>query len=838
MSFTVRGEDAYTWKTVSLSQNGISIDGSCGFSAGLYLSTTGTLYATAPLANSIFSISTIGEVVAMAGSSKAGSADGTGSQAEFNSPIGIASDASGLFYVADTNNHTIRKVTAAGVVTTLAGDAGTFGGVDGTGTAAQFNHPTGVVCDASGNLYVADSGNHAIRKVSAAGVVTTIAGAGVAGGTDGSGTSARFNTPSGIAMDQAGNLIVADTGNHAIRKVTPQGVVTTLAGLLGYAGALDGNTALFSSPQGVAVDTGGNIYIADTANHTIRKISSAGQTTTIGGLAGYSGSADGTTLSRFNQPVGIAVDVYGNLRVSDVNHRIILGTAPLEISTTSPLPNGSMATAYNRTLAATGGRPPYVWSLATGTLPSGITLSSAGVLSGTPTVGKTFNFTIEVTGSDLLSTTKSFRLAVINPAAPIITSESTIISYAGEELTYQITASNGPILSYAATGLPTGLSLSNGTISGNTTQSGTFSVTLSATNAAATGSKTLLLKIYNTSAVTNRLDEFPLPLNDNFAERVSLTGAATNAIGFNYYATTETGEPAFDIGAADRSIWWKWTPSVTATVTIDTAGSDFDTFLGVATGSAVNGLVPVASNDDTNGTFQSSVTFTAYAGTEYQIKVDGSPGSGGEGMVSLQIAQNVRQVTATSTLGGIASGGGTSATGSQVTVSAIASAGYRFAAWTEEGDIVSTNATYSFVPEYDRVLLANFEVIPPLQVWRNQHFGTSENTGEAGDSADPDHDGLPNLIEYATGSLPSSTASSLPPQVGLSGNALTITFHRIADPALTYQVWATDNLSDWGETPLWTSTGQENTASEVTVSDTGFQEGQTKRFLRLRVVTE
>ena len=153
------------------------------------------------------------------GAASIGSADGTGSAARFYYPSGVATDSSGNVYVADSSNNTIRKITPAGVVTTLAGLAGSFGSVDGTGSAARFNDPTGVAADSSGNVYVGDSANHTIRKITPAGVVTTLAGlARSHGSADGTGSAARFSDPQGVATDSSGNVYVADTDNSTIRK--------------------------------------------------------------------------------------------------------------------------------------------------------------------------------------------------------------------------------------------------------------------------------------------------------------------------------------------------------------------------------------------------------------------------------------------------------------------------------------------------------------------------------------------------------------------------------------------------------------------------------------------
>ena len=159
----------------------------------------------------------------LAGNGSSGSADGTGADARFYYPEGVAVDGDGNVYVADTSNHTIRKITPAGVVTTLAGTAESSGSADGTGADARFYYPEGVAVDGDGNFYVTDS-KDAIRKITPAGVVTTWAGTAQEGGfVDGIGPSARFNSPSGVAVDGVGNVYVADRWNHAIRKVTPTG---------------------------------------------------------------------------------------------------------------------------------------------------------------------------------------------------------------------------------------------------------------------------------------------------------------------------------------------------------------------------------------------------------------------------------------------------------------------------------------------------------------------------------------------------------------------------------------------------------------------------------------
>jgi len=214
------------------------------------------------------------QVTTLAGTGSTVFVDGPGISATFNSPRGVAVDGAGNVYVADTGNHRIRKISPAGVVTTLAGTGSTVF-VDGPGITATFNQPFGVAVDGTGNVYVADVFNHRIRKITSAGAVTTLAGDGTQGFLDNAnGTSARFDAPFGVAVDGAGNVYVGDTQNHRIRKITSAGAVTTLAGN-GTTGSADANgtSAQFAFPFGVAVDgAGGNVYVADQNNNRIRHI--------------------------------------------------------------------------------------------------------------------------------------------------------------------------------------------------------------------------------------------------------------------------------------------------------------------------------------------------------------------------------------------------------------------------------------------------------------------------------------------------------------------------------------------------------------------------------------
>ena len=311
-------------------------------------------------------------VTTFAGSTTLGSADGTGAAAQFSNPAGIATDSAGNMYVGDSENHTIRKMTPAGVVTTFAGAPGVTGTANGTGSAARFYSPYDVVVDSANNVYVSELNNHAIRKITPAGVVSTFAGSpGVSGSADGTGSAALFNVPIGIGIDSADNLYVADGGNFTIRKITPAGAVTTVAGGVGDSSFANGpvSTARFSDPSDVVVDATGNLIVTDA--QAVRKITPAGVVSTLAGAPGVSGIANGLGGdARFDYLGLLQRDGTGGFYVCDFGDSTLRRiTAAGLVTTVAGVPNNPA--------------PPTGTADGVGSVPrfrglSGITVNSAG----------------------------------------------------------------------------------------------------------------------------------------------------------------------------------------------------------------------------------------------------------------------------------------------------------------------------------------------------------------------------------------------------------------------------------------------------------------------------
>jgi len=308
-----------------------------------------------------------GVVTTLAGQAAAGLLDGTGTGARFAGPGGVVVDGSGNIYVADYNASAIRKVTAAGVVTTIGGD-GTAGFADGIGTGALFNLPFGMSIGTAGNVFVADTVNNRIREITPADVISTIAGQTPIGTANGTGSQAQFYWPNGLVVDGTGDIYVADTSNNLIRLVTPGGVVTTFAGQT-TPGTADGTgtNAQFKCPTGIAIDGTGNLYIADYSNNIIRRMTTAGVVTTFAGQTA-SGTTNGTVASaQFNGPIGMAIDSDGNIFIADTLNNMIRKISAAGVVTTLAGQVGSGSADGTGTTARFN-------------CPNGITVDAAGVL--------------------------------------------------------------------------------------------------------------------------------------------------------------------------------------------------------------------------------------------------------------------------------------------------------------------------------------------------------------------------------------------------------------------------------------------------------------------------
>lgn len=285
-----------------------------------------------------------------------GYVDATGSAARFSGPYSIDDGPDGNLYITDYGNNRIRKMTPEGVVTTIAG-SGTAGYADGSGTAASFRQPIGIAVDSLGNIFIGDSNNHVIRKITPDGTVTTFAGAaGILGNTNGTGSGARFGFLHDLAIDSYDNIYVADQYNRLIRKVTPTGTVTTLAGS-GTSTHADGTgvAASFTNPMYLTVDRNGNVFVSD--NNRLRKVTSVGVVTTLAG-DGTVGYADGTgSAARFSGLYGVDVDYSGNVYAADASNGRIRKVTQAGVVTTFA-GNGTLSSIDGTTTSASF-RYPY-----------------------------------------------------------------------------------------------------------------------------------------------------------------------------------------------------------------------------------------------------------------------------------------------------------------------------------------------------------------------------------------------------------------------------------------------------------------------------------------------
>lgn len=312
---------------VSGATNGTGTNAVFSDPAAIVTDVNGNFFVADSRNHAIRKITTNGVVTTFAGKlGIAGSANGTGTGAQFDSPSGLAFDADGNLFVSDTGNNTIRKIKPSGAVSTFTGIVGEIGFTNGAAGSAQFSSPLGIAVAPDGTIYVADSGNHCIRAISGGNVSTFAGSPQVWGSADGTGTNASFNGPVGLAFDSRTNLFVSDANNNTIRKITPNGTVTTFAGAAGVDGSADGdlNSARFRSPAELVFDRNGNLFIADSFNQTVREISTNGIVTTVSGRAGVVGTNDGLNgAGRFYNPYGLAMGADGRLVITDTYNELV-----------------------------------------------------------------------------------------------------------------------------------------------------------------------------------------------------------------------------------------------------------------------------------------------------------------------------------------------------------------------------------------------------------------------------------------------------------------------------------------------------------------------------------
>jgi uncharacterized protein (TIGR03437 family) len=309
---------------------------------GVAVDSAGNLYISDTVNNRIRKVTAAGVITTVAGTGEAGfSGDGgPATAARLSQPGGVATDAGGNLYIADGDNGRIRKVTPAGIITTVAGGGDTVGD-GGPATAAGLNSPTDIAVDAAGNLYIGDHFNQRIRKVSFLGTITTLAGTGELGfsGDGGPAAAARLNDPAGVTVTSAGDVYFTDSRNRRIRRVNANGIIATVAGSGNFKFSGDGGpatSAALNLPSSVAVDALGNLYIADTANHRVRKVTTSGVITTVAGngTAGFSGDGGPATAASLNAPYSVAVDGNGNIYIADTDNQRVRKVSPSGTITT------------------------------------------------------------------------------------------------------------------------------------------------------------------------------------------------------------------------------------------------------------------------------------------------------------------------------------------------------------------------------------------------------------------------------------------------------------------------------------------------------------------------
>jgi sugar lactone lactonase YvrE len=483
VSVTGAGPFSYQWQlngtnlpnyVVAVAGGGVNNPGDGGMATnaalaplGVAVDINGNLFIADTGNNRIRKVGTNGIITTAAGKGLQGYTGdgGAATNAEFNYLQDVAVDTVGNLFIADADNNVIRKVGTNGIITTVAGNgygagsgngSGSYSGDGGAATNAELNFPSAVAVDIDGNLFIVDEYNKRIRRVGTNGIITTVAGNGqhAHNGDGGAATNAALDWPVGVAVDGAGNLFISESDYDSIRKVDTSGVISTIAG-----------SGQLSYPNGVAVDAIDNVFVADSGNSRVCKVNPQGIISTVAGGGQFSNPP--------HNPYGVAVDAAGNLFYSDsaygTVYKIVFSGSTLvlndfglgnagaydvvvsnpygsvtssvvniviapQVANTS-LPNGTNDLAYSAQLSAIYGQPPYSWLLVSGSLPSGVTLSTNGLISGIPTTFGTFNFTVKLNDALSSTATQPLELTVVSPPVVAIQSPNDITVFVGSNVT-------------------------------------------------------------------------------------------------------------------------------------------------------------------------------------------------------------------------------------------------------------------------------------------------------------------------------------------------------------------------------------------------------------------